>query len=95
MLFDKLNNNTFTMQEVLDFFDMTALAFSEHSGIPKKTIEGWKDKGISSLGRVALKNICLVRISEDNFKIKTKELQDKSNDLDKVIEIFLKYSKKV
>lgn len=83
--------DNFTMQEVLNFFNMTAQSFSEHSEIPKKTIEGWKDKGISPLGKVALKNIIKIRIIEDEFNLKTKELQKKCNDFDKILEIQKKY----
>ena len=79
------------MQEALDFFSMTAKAFSEHSKIPQKTIEGWKDKGISPLGKVALQNIIKVKILEEEFAIKTKELQDKSNDFDKILDRQKKY----
>lgn len=87
-----MNLINFSMQEVLDYFNMTAKAFSEYSRIPQKTIEGWKDKGISPLGKVALQNIIRVKILEEDFKIKTKKLQDKANDFDKLLEIHKKYS---
>ena len=87
----KMNVDNFTMQEVLTFFNMTAKTFSEFSDIPKKTIEGWKDKGISPLGKIALKNIIKVKTLEEEFTVKTKELQDKSDDFDRILEIQKKY----
>lgn len=94
MLINKIKENTFTMQEVLDYFQMSAQAFSDHSEIPKKTIEGWKDKGISSLGRIALKNICMVKVLETEFKLRDKELLKKCDDFNTILDILHKYSKK-
>ena len=88
-----MNFDDFTMQEVLAFFNMTTKAFSDFSEIPQKTIEGWKDKGISPLGKIALKNIVKVKTLEEDFIIKTKKLQDKSEDFDKILEIQKKYLK--
>lgn len=68
------------MQEILDFFNMSAKAFAEHSGISHKTIEGWKSKGVDGIGYIALKNIKEVEL-----------LRRKCEDFDKLLEIHKKY----
>lgn len=66
--------------EVLEEFNMSVQAFADFSGIPRKTIDGWRTKGVSQLGVVALNNI-----------LKVKELQEKCDDFDTILRIQNKY----
>lgn len=83
--------NTTLMQETLEYFGMTAQSFSEFSGIPKKTIEGWKLNGVSQIGEIALRNITKVKYLEEEFLKDQEKLIEKCNDFDKILEIQKRY----
>lgn len=88
---NKYEKNMTLMQETLEFFNMTAQAFSDFSGIQKKTIEGWKLNGTSQLGEVALRSITKVKYLEEEFLKDQEKLIEKCNDFDKILEIQKKY----
>lgn len=88
-----MSKNMNYTQEILDYFNMTAKAFSEHSGISQKTIEGWKSKGVDGLGLIALENIKKVEEQKRDFVLKNKELIEKCEDFDRLLEIQKKYSR--
>lgn len=88
---NKYEKNMTFMQETLDYFNMTAPEFSEFSGIPKKTIDGWKLNGTSQLGEVALRNITKVKFLEEEFLKDQEKLIEKCNDFDKLLDIQKKY----
>ncbi len=84
--------NNISIKEVLEVFGMTTQTFSNFTGIPKKTIDGWKLKGVSSLGEITLANILKVKKLEEKFLSEQDKLIEKSKDFDAILAIFEKYS---
>jgi predicted transcriptional regulator len=90
---------TSLMKQVLETYNMTYGEFSNFSGIPLGTLEGYNRKP-SNIGEILLNKFLEVKKLEEEIKtlenIKAEEpslLEEKSKDLDKLVEIINKYKK--